>query len=306
MGKITFLELVVKILTEGKRPLTPVEIWEIAKIKGYDKDLGSRGETPWLSIGAQIYVNMRDKKDSPFVMVGSRPRRFFLKSLFEKEKDIEKEIPPEKEKTKFSEEDLHPFVTYYSYIYLKAYTKTIKHQKSTKGEYAEWIHPDIVGCYFPINEWIPEVLELSSQIGNTSTKLYSFELKKELSFKNLRESFFQTVSNSSWANESYLVAAKIANEDDFLEELSRLATSFGIGIIEINISEPDSSRILFPARNKENLDWDTINKLADLNGDFKNFLKRIKNDIVNKDIVKEQYNKIIEKEKLIELIKVEK
>jgi hypothetical protein len=33
-------------------------------------------------------------------------------------------------------------------------------------------------------------------------------MKKELNFSNLRESYFQAVSNSSWANEGYLVTAE--------------------------------------------------------------------------------------------------
>ena len=97
---------------------------------------------------------------------------------------------------------------------MKCYTKTINHSKSTKKEFGEWVHPDIVGCYFPIDEWDTQVMNLSSAIGNTSIKILSFELKRELNLGKLRESFFQAVSNSSWANESYLVAAEISNNDD--------------------------------------------------------------------------------------------
>ncbi len=81
----------------------------------------------------------------------------------------------------------------------------------------------MVGCYFPLDEWKPEVFELSSSIGNVSIRIFSFEIKQELNFNNLREAFFQTVSNSSWANESYLVAAKIQNDEEFSNELKRLS-----------------------------------------------------------------------------------
>lgn len=307
MGQWTFLELVKKILEEEKKPLSSEEIWEVAKSKGYDKYVGTQGKTPWATIGAQTYVNIRDKKDSPFIKIDTRPKRFYLRSLIkpgEEQRFIEEQpvsvLPPKR--FKYLEQDLHPFLAYYADYYLKAYTKTIQHAKSGKGEFSEWIHPDMVGCYFPLDEWKPEVVDFSSTIGNISIKLYSFEIKRELNFSDLRESFFQTVSNSSWANEGYLVASEISNDEDFRNELKRLSTSFGIGIIKINIDDPDSSEVLFPAKFKEYLDWDAINKLT-INSDFKEFLKRIKIDISSKEIRKEKYDKILKKEELARLVK---
>lgn len=306
MNQLTFLELAKKILEDEKKPLSPEEIWEIAKSKGYDKNIGTQGKTPWMTISAQIYVNIRDRKDSPFVKVDSRPRRFYLRSLLKPGEDIKfiEELPisvlPLK-KFEYFEQDLHPFLAYHAFYFLKAYTKTIQHSKSEKKEFGEWIHPDMVGCYFPIDEWKPEVLEFSSTVGNISIKLFSFEIKRELNFSNLRESFFQTVSNSSWANEGYLVASEISNDEDFLIELKRLSTSFGIGIIRLNIEDPDSAEILFPAKYKEYLDWDAINK-STINPDFKEFLKRIKTDISSKEIRKEKYDKILAKEDLIKQV----
>lgn len=307
MGQWTFLELVRKILEEEKKPLSSEEIWEAAKSKGYDKYVGTQGRTPWATIGAQIYVNIRDRKDSPFIKIDTRPKRFYLRSLIksgEEQKFIEEQpvsVLPLK-KFEYLEQDLHPFLAYYAHYYLKMYTKTIQHAKSGKGEFSEWIHPDMVGCYLPLDEWKPEVVDFSSTIGNISIKLYSFEIKRELNFSNLRESFFQTVSNSSWANEGYLVASEISNDEDFRNELKRLSTSFGIGVIKINIDDPDSSEVLFPARFKEYLDWDAMNKLT-INPDFKEFLKRIKIDISSKEIRKEKYDEILEKEDLIKLVK---
>lgn len=305
MGQLTGIELSKKILEEEKRPLSSGEIWEIAKSKGYDKISGVRGKTPWMTIGAQIYVNIRDRKDSPFIKIGSRPKRFYLRSLLKEKENIydTKQAPvlPSK-KFEYLEVNLHPFLAYYGYYYLKACLKTIRHSKSGKKEYCEWIHPDMVGCYFPIDEWEPEVVEFSSAISNISIKLFSFEIKRELNFSNLRESFFQTVSNSSWANEGYLVASEISNDEDFLNELKRLSVSFGIGVIKINIDDSDSTEILFSAKFKEYLDWDAINKLT-INPDFKEFLKRIKIDISSKEIRKEKYDKIWSKEELIKLMK---
>ena len=307
---MTFLELAEKVLEEIKRPLTANEIWEIAKEKKYDQKLKSQGKTPWATLGAQIYVNERDKPNSVFAVVGKRPKRFYLKkqkTLFDIEK-IETEQETEeitKKIIEYLEKDLHPFLSYFAYFHLKCYTKTINHSKSTKKEFGEWVHPDMVGCYFPIDEWNSEVLNLSSSIGNTSIKVISFELKKELNLGKLRESFFQTVSNSSWANESYIVAAEISNNEDFLNELTRLSSSFGIGVIKLDIEDPLSAEIILPAKTRENLDWETINKLT-LNKDFKEFLKRIKNDLQSNEIRKEKYDKIYEPEELVKRLKKKK
>jgi hypothetical protein len=308
---MTFLELAVKVLKEAQVPLTAEEIWEYAKAKGYEKEVGTQGKTPWMSVSAQLYVSVRDKKDSPFVKTDSKPRRFFLRSLLKEVKDIDKlleeQARPEAAKLRFEflEKDLHQFLAYFAFYFQKTYTKTIEHAKSERREFGEWMHPDMVGCYFPIDEWRPEVLEFSSSLGNVPTKVSSYEIKRELSFSNLRESFFQTVSNSSWANESYLVAAHISNDEDFQDELRRLSSSFGIGVIRLDIEDPDSSEILLPARLKDTLDWETINKLS-MNRDFRDFLRRVRIDLSSKEIRKEKYDKIVDKESLVKAIRLGK
>jgi hypothetical protein len=305
---MTFLELAEKVLNERIKPLTANEIWQYATEKGYDQQLNSEGKTPWATLGAQIYVNARDNSKTPFEVVGARPKRFYLKKLKAQidlqhyENVQEDTIIEQPKKSEFLEKELHSFLTYYAFYFLRCYTKTINHSKSGKKEFGEWVHPDIVGCYFPIDEWKNDVLELSSAIGNISIRILSFELKRELSFSNLRESFFQTVSNSSWANEGYLVAASISKDEDFISELTRLSSAFGIGIIHLNIDDPNSTEILLPAKFKENLDWETINKLA-MNKDFEEFLKRITVDITSREIRKEKYDRIIESEELVKKIK---
>lgn len=295
---MTFLELAERVLIEEKRPLTANEIWISATEKGYEKQLNSEGKTPWATLGAQIYVNAKDNPKSLFAQTDSRPKRFYLKS--QKDQIDFSEIlltkvtkEPKKKRFNYLEKDLHSYLTYYVYYHLRCYTKTINHSQSTKKEFGEWVHPDIVGCYFPIDDWKQEVYELSSSIGNTSIRLFSFELKRELSFGNLRECFFQTVSNSSWANESYLVAAEVSDEQDFRDELSRLSTSFGIGVIKLNLDDPHSSEIVFPAKYREALDWETINKLA-MNSDFKEFISTVKIDVTSKKIHKKEYDPVLD------------
>ena len=111
-------------------------------------------------------------------------------------------------------------------------------------------------------------------MGAITVKLYSFEIKKALSFFLLREraSYFQAVSNSSWAHEGYLVAADIVTDEDFRDELRRLSASFGIRIIELDIEDPNSSSVLVPARERDALDWEALNKLT-MNKDVVDLLR---------------------------------
>ena len=101
--------------------------------------------------------------------------------------------------------------------------------------------------------------------------LYSYELKRTIENDHqLKESFFQALSNSSWANYGYLVAFEIS--EDVMEEMERLNRSFGIGVIKLSPYKDDTT-ILFPARKNE-LDYYTIDKLCRINTDFKNFITR--------------------------------
>ncbi|NUM36673.1 MAG: hypothetical protein HUU50_19195 [Candidatus Brocadiae bacterium] len=301
---MTFLELAEKIIKEENKALSTDEIWQIAQSKGYDKEVATKGKTPGATLGARLYVEVRDNPKSIFIATSSRPKRFLLKSLTDiiNIENFELEPVHSIKKQEYQERDLHPFIVYYGFYYLRAYLKTVRHSKSGKKEFGEWVHPDIVGCYFPFNDWKDEVVEVSSLMGNTAVKLFSFELKKGLSLSNIRESFFQAVSNSSWANEGYIAAANIDDNEDFRIELERLSTSFGIGVIRIDIDDPDFTKVILPARTKDLVDWETVNKLASINPDFRDFLKRIKVDITSREIRREMYDSVLDREELSKLL----
>jgi hypothetical protein len=254
-----------------------------------------------------MYVDIRDNPASPFLKVDSRPRRFFLKDLSGAEPDVLEAFPPASAPSssirQLLEADLHPFLAYYAFHYMRAHVKTIQHSRSDKRDFGEWVHPDLVGCHFPFADWKPEVVEFSGAMGNVAVTLYSFELKRELNFSNLRESFFQSVSNSSWANEGYLAAADISADEDLAAELQRLSSAFGIGVIKIDVADPDSTEILLPARAREVVDWETVNKLATLNPDFRGFLKRVKIDLSGKEVRTELYDKVLPAEALANSIR---
>ena len=263
----TFLDLAYDVLKQATQPMIYQEIWQVGHDKGLTAKLDATGKTPWQSLGARLYVEVRDNDESRFIKVRSRPARFFLRERASEIpadaiSKLEKEEGQKAEKrTEYHERDLHPLLTYYvnsnpSFNRGRSiYTKTIMHEKSIKGGYNEWIHPDMVGFYLPLDDWRSNVIEFNRLSDNNSLRLFSFEIKKVLTKANYREAYFQAVSNSSWAHEGYLVAVYILDDDEFLAELDRLASSFGIGIIQLYPADIDASRILYPARGRASLDW---------------------------------------------------
>ncbi|PQQ67510.1 HTH domain-containing protein [Acetivibrio saccincola] len=120
MSVYTFFDLIDEVFNLYKEPLTDKEIWEKAVESGLDKKVGSVGKTPWKTIGARIYVDMRDNPNSKYIKVGRRPTRFFLKELMKNEtiesisKKIDDKDKKEKEnRKKYKERDIHPLLVKY-------------------------------------------------------------------------------------------------------------------------------------------------------------------------------------------------
>jgi len=241
----SFLDLAYEVPKSATQPMIYQEIWQVGEQIGLTRKLGTTGKTPWQSLGARLYVEVRDNNHSKFVKVGSRPTRFFLKEnasdlpadaivKLEKAENTKTEI-----KGEYHERDVHALLAYYANSNpsfnrgRSIYTKTIMHEKSIKGGYNEWIHPDMVGFYLPLDDWQKNVIDFNRLSDDNSLRLFSFEIKKGLSRGNYREAYFQAVSNSSWAHEGYLVAIHIKQDDEFLAELERLASSFGIGLYNL-------------------------------------------------------------------------
>ncbi len=302
---LTFLKLAEIVLEQTKIPLTDKEIWDKAVESQLSKRISSTGKTPWKTISAQIYVDMRSNPDDTIFVKYKRPTKFGLNRLSYPKSELDADIEPEQnENASFRERDLHPFVTYYinSSQDFKAHTKTIYHEKSakdTKGKY-EWLYPDIVGVYFPFADYEKETVDLQKSLALSAVKLFSFELKKELKLSNLRKYYFQAVSNSSWAHEGYLVVSEMEESDDFNDELRRLNNAFGIGVIKISIYSPNESEIKFQSVVKSELDWSTINRIVAKNPDFKHFIEDVKDNIDIKK-AKGAYDEICSLEKLEKL-----
>lgn len=170
----------------------------------------------------------------------------------------------------FDERSLHKLFCS-SLLNKDIYAKTIFHEKTpNKADHTQkWVHPDIVGVRFEdYNDATISLLKATEP--KAMAHIYSFEMKRKIeSDSQLKQYYFQAVSNSSWANFGYLVAFEIA--DGLEEEMERLNNAFGIGVILMQAKE---YQVLFPAREKS-LDYITIEKLTNMNPDIKEFITKL-------------------------------
>lgn len=308
MSKMTFWDIIEITLDTVKQPMTPRDIWENAKKYELIGDFFTTGKTPWQTIGAYCYSEIRrNGENSMLVQVNKSPPEFYLRRHLHllnleqhNDKKNQNEVRLERETLKhYKERDLHCLLSafVYTHPHFKANTKTIFHENSAKANKGknEWLHPDIVGVYFPYPDYEEETLQFQNHLNISSIKLFSFELKINLNFSNLRQYYFQAVSNSSWANEGYLVVLNMDDDPVLMDEIRRLNNAFGIGIIKLNPSDVHESEILFPSRINDNIDWDTVNRLNAENKDFLGFLKSIIEDC-KLGKVKSTYDEIKEPE----------
>ncbi|MGL2638639.1 HrgA protein [Helicobacter pylori] len=305
------IEIIQSVL-EITGPIKPTEVYDKAK-ELFEKgeitnmfDCG--GKTPHQSVSAFIYTALNKGEELPFLKTQEKPVLIALKSVAkEPVLNMEKISAPSAKIAHnkiMHERDLHPFLTYMAFYNenLKCYTKTIFHEESSKSPKGmdRWLYPDMVGVRFLHAELSNEnLIAFSKKFDTLPVKLMSFELKKEISVHNCRECYFQAISNSSWANEGYLVGRHIdTHNPQLMDLLKRLHASFGIGVIDLRTNE-DKSAILLNAKYKEKIDYTVALELSDKNEKFSGFLKSVVDyDPNHPQRYKDEFDEVKKKEEL--------
>lgn len=73
----SFKDLAEEVLSSASLPMTPAEIWAEAKRRGLDAKVASHGKTPWASLGARLYTDVRGASPR-FAIHAGTPKRFAL------------------------------------------------------------------------------------------------------------------------------------------------------------------------------------------------------------------------------------
>lgn len=212
----------------------------------------------------------------------TRPRRYYWTAASEAAEVAKVEAVPSNLEARatgkiLSEHDLYPLLCRFLHVEQGLYPKRIDEKRSTNRNGPngnKWLYPDLVAMEDIGAEWDKEIRACVQQVGAQRTRLWSFEVKLLVNRSNVREVWFQAVSNSSWANFGYLVAADI--QESAMKELRLLAASYGIGLIRLNAEDPSESMILIPAQERPDIDWDACNRLAMENSDFRDFISWVR------------------------------
>jgi hypothetical protein len=211
-----------------------------------------------------------------------KPRRFYWSN--ETDEQVVEAVEAEGEKVEAATFSLPPESALYDKVreYVSAEYGVLamrideKTSSNKKGFNANrWLFPDLCGLQNLVSGYQDEILALLKLAGGRKGLLWSFEVKVLLNTSNVRESYFQAVSNSSWANFGYLVAAQI--DEKVMPELRVLHNLHGIGVIQLDADDPVESQTLIPASPREMVDWGAMNRLAEENADFRKFSKQVKN-----------------------------
>ncbi|ARU65426.1 HrgA protein [Histophilus somni] len=242
----------------------------------------------------QIVAEIGSQKDAilkncPEIQIQDKPRP----RLFWYENSSDTEISGGLKHQTFSEHDLYPQLMQFLSQELNLYCLRIdeKRSKNNRGHKGnQWLHPDIVAMQALDKQWTQDIQDCAKLGSGKNVVLWSFEVKCELNGGNVRESFFQAVSNSSWANEGYLVTTAIVGEHTE-EELRILSALHGIGVIILNLDDLNESEILLPAKRKTEIDWQSANRIVEQNTDFNKFIEYVAIYYKTGKIVKESWNK---------------
>ncbi len=266
------IELIIKVLNASDKPLMQGEILE--RVQALPES--SKCDAMKLKVPLSAVARCLTKYSG-----GSKPvlgiynegkikqsnKRFYVRTS---------EIP---EVSLVTEADLHPYLVQFAKARFNAYCKTINAVKVSKkkDKIGKWTNPDIVGINPAILSMTPLFQKEVEKLGMFSTKVfqfYSFELKLKIDKSNITECYFQAVSNSNWANYGYLVVGDMDTDPAFMSSLTRLNNGYGIGVIKLDIDNPEKSEVIVSARERDIVDINFMNFLADMNKDFYEFVQK--------------------------------
>lgn len=194
------------------------------------------------------------------------------------------------------EHDLYPKLSEFLWAELGLYSKRIDEKRSRNLRGAggnKWLYPDLVAIENLSRDWHFEIKDCVQQYSDKKTTLWSFEVKILINRSNVREVFFQAVSNSSWANFGYLVASEIEGSDT-LKELRILSSLHGIGVMRLEVENPSDSQIMIPAKERSEIDWNTANRLTEENKDFLDYIKLVRQFYQTGEIRKKDWDSSFE------------
>ena len=276
----TLREAIFQVLEEKKVPMKPKAVYKAIVLNNSFDFEGVK--SPIASVAEQLrnFITEEDPEVGRVKMIGGNNAYFLTRfrdqigfSNFDTSTESE---AAQKEAIIYTEQDLHLLLS--TYLSLKGVlAKTLIGDSliASPDPDQKWIHGNVVGVKFlnPGSKGGRLLLKAAQPTG--AMALSSYTVRREVHRESeLRQAYFQALSNSSWANYPYLVVLEL--NEELHEETERLHQAFGVGVIELRNflkGAPYRNTELFPARFRD-LDYRSIDKLCKINLTFNNFIER--------------------------------
>ena len=243
-------------------------------------------------VSAEIGASVRrwKEEDARLRTTSGRPRLYYWSTSAEEiegavmalenegQANTVTEENPSEEKRLYYQTEKHLYVTLARYCDSRGMkSKRIDERKTTSRGYRggnKWLHPDVVGAQDLGAKWDESIKETAREAFAQRLRLWSFEVKDVVGSNNVRESAFQSISNSSWANVSFLAASEFSEEA--LAELEILAPLYGLGALRLDRGDPSESEVLIQPTIRLHVEWSVCNRLYQANPDFKEVMQAVK------------------------------
>lgn len=300
MGRYSLTDFAEDILKESGAPLSCNAIWKTGKESKHAEKLNITSKTPWQTLSAMLFCDVKDSPNSRFIKIGGRPVRFFLKSrindLTPSDRKQVHEIARVKPlKKSVSEEQLYALFPSFAFTDAElgrenpVYVKTVNGGSAKKPGLNNWLHPDMAG--FSLGGGDAEKLNGDAEF--EGIRLLSFEVKKKISKNNHRKEFFRAVAGGAWANEAYLITVDLLGGDSLIDDLGRLSERYGVGIILLDLEEFSASETLFPAKTGSHCDRELLEEMRAGNPVFNEFLEDAADDGKRGKVTPGKYDKVL-------------
>lgn len=269
------------LLGDSRAVLTAAELLDQAALRGLLPAELIRDGLAATRLSAALFTHLRANPDSQIATAGTLIPRFYRRDLLRTLDDLQ----PDEAKID-RENSLVPLLCYF----LQARPNNLrvkfidpgpqKHAMQNAGDLNTNLHADVVAAELPQLDHPDSGFQMPRAL-LPEPVYFSFELKRELRLSaNVWKDFFQAIRNGLWAHESYLVFSRWGHDDPaqktaLIVELERMCRACGLGLIKLDILDPDRSEILFPARRRPGHDHEALLRLAEANRYFQNFLTAI-------------------------------
>lgn len=130
--------------------------------------------------------------------------------------------------------------------------KTVNPNVCNMADRDYFLSPDLAGCYFEYMEWNEDLASLFLSISPKQLlTYYSFQFVWDLYEYNQNSVMRYVEDNSKWANEGYIVTARLPTATEKRKAIHHSFKRSALGLIKLDTKDYKKSKVIYPARSHE-------------------------------------------------------